>query len=274
MLTFPSPLIPLTITCWVWWLLLDKMSPNLPLIMESHSATPESLWCNRNVRICLWQPSAAVLCCRSVPAAVVWQPISPSPGFLDFPTVNVNVDPDSNIMFYFKHPWLLYGSSLLRLKFRKKKSNEEKMTTRIPDFSYSVKVNQVRALSGPQGTFVGSMTWFKIKKLSLKRDMRSSVIAGRTQDTTRLLAVALVWSGSSQLCLNRLLFFSAPGGGVWLWHQRVSREAAGGSWAGPTLPAGRGWDAHDVCSRVAGVLHNNKATWDKQLSTFFQDVFW
>lgn len=167
MLTFPSPLIPPTITCWVWWLLLDKMSPNLLLLTESHSATSKPLWCKRNVRICWWQPSAAVLCCRSVPAAVVWRPISSSPGFLDIPMVNVNVDPDNNIMFYFQHPWLLYGSSLLRSKFRKKKSNEEKMTKHIPDFSYIVKVNQVRALSCPQGTFVWSMTWFNIKKPSL-----------------------------------------------------------------------------------------------------------
>ncbi|NP_001347763.1 interferon gamma receptor 1 precursor [Takifugu rubripes] len=58
--------------------------------------------------------------------------------FLDFPTVNVNVDPDSNILFDFKHPWLLYGPSLRRLKFRNKKSNEQK----IPEFSYGVKVNQ------------------------------------------------------------------------------------------------------------------------------------
>lgn len=64
-LTFPSPLIPLTITCWVWWPLLDKMSPNLLLMRESHSATPKSLWCNRNVRIGWWQPSAAVLLQKS-----------------------------------------------------------------------------------------------------------------------------------------------------------------------------------------------------------------
>lgn len=152
--------------------------------------------------------SSVVLRCRSVPAAIVWWPISPSLGFLDFPAVNVNVDQDNNIMFYFKHPWLLHGSSLLHLKFRKKKSNEEKKMIRIPDFYYSVKVNQVCALSGPQGSFVGSMTWFKIKKLSLKRDMRSTVIARRTQDTTRLLAVALVWSGSSQLSESALVLHS------------------------------------------------------------------
>lgn len=84
--------------------------------------------------------------------------ISPSPGFLDFPAVNVDLDPDGNVLFHFKHPWSLYGSNLQRLKSRKKKSNEKKKTTPVPDFTYSVKVNQVRALSGgggPGGTFVG-----------------------------------------------------------------------------------------------------------------------
>lgn len=70
-------------------------------------------------------------------------------GSLDFPRVNVKVDPDNNILFYFNHPWLLYSSSLLHSKFRKKKSNDEKrMMMRIPELLYNVKVNQVRALSG------------------------------------------------------------------------------------------------------------------------------
>lgn len=98
------------------------------------------------------QPSVFhLLVCEDPPV------ISPSPGSVDFPPVAINVDLNGHIGFDFKHPWLLYGSKLPPAKSRQKKSNKEKIPTRIPEFTYTVKVNEVRMLLHPWKTVWGLM---------------------------------------------------------------------------------------------------------------------
>lgn len=69
-----------------------------------------------------------------------------TPGFVDFPSVAVSVDPDGHVLFNFNHPWLLYSYGFPQTKSRRKKSNEEKASVQLPEFKYSVKLNQVGML--------------------------------------------------------------------------------------------------------------------------------
>lgn len=80
--------------------------------------------------------------------------LSPSPGSVDFPPVAVSVDVNHHVLFEFTHPWVWYGSSLPRAKSRQKKSNQ-KMQRSAPEFTYTVKVNEVGALSHPRSSFKG-----------------------------------------------------------------------------------------------------------------------
>lgn len=74
------------------------------------------------------------------------------PGSVDLPRVNVVAQQDAKVLFSFTHPWMLYSNTRTidsNRKHRKRKSYDyepetEELPEELPEFEYTVTMNQVR----------------------------------------------------------------------------------------------------------------------------------